>query len=41
VREWLKGLAREDRHRIGEDLREVQFEWPVGMPRVRGLGQGL
>lgn len=41
VRDWLRALPRDDRHRIGEDLRELQFEWPLGMPLVRALGQGL
>lgn len=27
--------------RIGEDLRTVQLGWPMGMPLVRSLGDGL
>jgi phage-related protein len=38
VREWLKGLEREDRKVIGEDLKDVEFSWPIGMPLVRSLG---
>jgi hypothetical protein len=30
VREWLKGLKREDRKAIGEDIKTVQFGWPLG-----------
>jgi phage-related protein len=41
VREWLLGLAREDRRRIGEDIKTAQFGWPLGMPLIRKLGAGL
>ena len=32
VREWLKTLDRDDRKKIGEDIKVVQFRWPLGMP---------
>jgi phage-related protein len=42
VREWLKGLpSSEDRKRIGEDIKTVEFGWPIGMPVCRPLGDGL
>jgi phage-related protein len=41
VREWLRGLNREARKVIGEDVKTVQFGWPLGMPLVRPLGDGL
>lgn len=41
VREWLKKLNLEDRKIIGEDIKDVEFAWPIGMPLVRGLGNGL
>ena len=41
VRDWLKQLAAADRRRIGEDIKTVQFGWPLGMPVVRNLGGGL
>jgi phage-related protein len=41
VLEWLRNLDEEDRHAIGYDLQQVQFGWPVGMPLVRSLGDGL
>jgi phage-related protein len=41
VREWLKGLDRDLRLAIGEDLLRVQYRWPVGMPLCRPLGGGL
>ena len=41
VREWLKSLDRDDRKTIGEDVKLVQFRWPLGMPLVRKLETGL
>jgi phage-related protein len=38
----LKGLpSPEDRKRIGEDIKTVEFGWPVGMPVSRPLGDGI
>jgi len=34
VREWLKSLSAQDRKTIGEDIKTVQFGWPLGMPLV-------
>ena len=41
VREWLKSLPLEDKKTIGEDIKTVQFGWPLGMPVVRKLEPGL
>ncbi len=41
VREWLKELGKPDSTYIGEDIRTVQYGWPVGMPVCRSLGNGL
>ena len=41
VREWLKGLDRTDRRIIGEDIKDVEFSWPIGMPLVRSLGREI
>ncbi len=42
MREWLKGLPlSEDRKRIGEDIKTVEFGWPIGMPVCRPLGDGV
>ena len=41
VREWLKALSASDRKVIGDDIRTLQFGWPVGMPLTRPLGHGL
>lgn len=38
VREWLKSLSAIDRRTIGEDIKTVQFGWPLGMPLVGHLG---
>ena len=26
---------------IGEDIKDVEFSWPIGMPLVRAMGHGL
>jgi phage-related protein len=41
VRDWLKELSPEDRKRIGEDIKTVEFGWPIGMPVCRPLGEGI
>ena len=41
VREWLSKLPREDHRKIGRDIGDVQFGWPVGLPLCRPLGGGL
>ncbi len=35
IRAWLRGLEPEDRRIIGEDVKDVEFAWPIGMPLVR------
>ena len=37
VRDWLKSLPMVERRTIGEDIKAVQFRWPLGMPLVRKL----
>lgn len=37
VREWLISLPAVERRMIGEDVKAVQFRWPLGMPLVRKL----
>lgn len=37
VRAWLKDLDKVDRQVIGEDIKTVQFGWPLGMPLVRKM----
>ena len=41
VRNWLKSLSKEDRKSIGEDIKTVQYGWPIGMPIVRKLDKKL
>ncbi len=41
VREWLRGLVREDRRTVGEDIKTAQLGWPLGMPLIRKLGNEL
>ena len=41
VREWLLFLPRIERKAIGNDVLKVQYCWPIGMPLVENLGNGL
>jgi phage-related protein len=41
VRDWLKGLSREDRVKVGADIATVEYGWPVGMPTCRPMGANL
>ena len=41
MRQWLKSLEPQDRRIIGEDIKGVEFSWPIGMPLVRSLGREL
>jgi phage-related protein len=41
VREWLRDMDKEDSKTIGDDIRKVEFGWPVGMPVCRPMGGGL
>jgi phage-related protein len=37
VREWLKELSRDDCSLIGEDIKTVEYGWPIGMPLCRSI----
>ncbi len=41
VREWLLKLDKDDRKTIGQDIKLLQFRWPLGMPFVRKLEPDL
>ncbi len=41
VRDWLKSLSSSEKKLIGEDIKTVQFGWPIGMPLVRKLGSDI
>lgn len=37
VREWLRGLPRDERRTIGKDISRLQYQWPLGRPHVAHL----
>jgi phage-related protein len=41
VRDWLKSLSKEDRKAIGDDIQTVQYGWPLGMPLVEHIENGI
>ena len=41
VRDWLKSLDRHNRKLVGEDIKTLQFGWPVGMPIARKVADDL
>lgn len=41
VREWIKLLPPLERRTVGEDIKTVQFGWPLGMPLVRNMNEGI
>jgi len=41
VRGWILGFSAEDKKIIGEDIKTVEFGWPIGMPTVRPMGGKL
>lgn len=41
MRDWLKSLPASERKAIGDEIRTVQFGWPLGMPIVRKMETGL
>lgn len=41
VRDWLKSLLREEKKIIGQDIKTIQFGWPLGMPLARKLDKDL
>ncbi|MEO8331449.1 MAG: type II toxin-antitoxin system RelE/ParE family toxin [Gallionella sp.] len=41
VREWLRSLSATEKKTIGEDVKTVQFGWPLGMPLVAHLGNDI
>jgi len=41
VKEWLKKLTAADRKNIGDDIRTVEFGYPIGMPFVGKIDTGL
>ena len=41
VRDWLKNIDRINRKIIGEDIKTLQFQWPIGMPLTRKMDENL
>ena len=41
VRIWLYELTALDRRKIGEEIKTVQYGWPLGMPLVRKMERNL
>ena len=41
VRDWLLNLSRENKKKIGENIKLTEYGWPLGMPVCRPLGGGL
>jgi phage-related protein len=41
VRDWLKQRTSEERKAIGEDIKAIEFYWPVGYPQVTKLDKDL
>jgi phage-related protein len=41
VQDWLYKLSEEERKKIGEEIKTVEFGWPLGMPIVRKLKTNL
>ena len=41
VREWLKLRTQAEKKVIGEDIKTVEFLWPVGYPQVTKLDKNL
>jgi phage-related protein len=41
VREWLRSLHMNEKKQIGEDIKSVQYSWPIGMPVVEKLDRDL
>jgi len=41
VREWLKEQKNEDKKSIGEDIKAIEFSWPVGYPQVQKMDKDL
>lgn len=41
VREWLRALPTAERRAVGEEIKTVQYGWPLGMPLVRKMAKDL
>ncbi|WP_233575025.1 type II toxin-antitoxin system RelE/ParE family toxin [Pusillimonas sp. NJUB218] len=41
VKVWLQTFDAQDRRAIGVDIKTIQLGWPLGMPLVRKIADGL
>jgi phage-related protein len=41
TREWLRSLSKDEKKLIGEDIKTLQYGWPIGMPLVKKLCKGI
>jgi len=41
VRDWLKQRTQEEKKAIGEDIKAVEYSWPIGYPQVVKLDKDL
>ena len=41
MRDWLKALSQNDRKIVGEDIKDVEYSSPIGLPLCRPFGDGL
>jgi phage-related protein len=41
VKEWLRRLGAEDMKLVGEELKQVEFGWPLGIPIIRKMEHNL
>ncbi|NER23912.1 MAG: type II toxin-antitoxin system RelE/ParE family toxin [Symploca sp. SIO1C2] len=41
VRDWLKSLGADERRAIGNNIRTLEYGWPIGMPICKPLRRGL
>ena len=41
VRDWLKQRSPEEKKIIGEDIKAIEYSWPVGYPQVVKLDKDL
>lgn len=41
VLEFLRALPKEDRTTIGHDIKVVEFGWPLGLPLVKHIQEGI
>lgn len=41
VREWLRSLPEDEKKVIGEDIKAVQYGWPLGLPLVDHVEGGI